>query len=180
MSHKIKNLMTGGSSRLEKRTSKKKKGKAVKEYITPLEKSEVQPLNQNLSEEKIPEIQLPDTRTPPDTSHADIAPDDLPPHVRESLRILLNNNITLECMQAIESMSSKNKDFMESFIKLGPQAMVVFCNIAGDEDYVITSKIKLISLLNRVSRNEIVHKLLRRVGAAIEALRRLRDLLLLQ
>ncbi|MBF0517456.1 MAG: hypothetical protein HQK97_10140, partial [Nitrospirae bacterium] len=91
-----------------------------------------------------------------------------------------NNNITLECLQTIEAMFSKNKEFMDAFLKLGPQSIAVFCSIAKDEDYVITTKIKLIALLNRISRNEIVHKLFRRVGAAIEALRRLKELLLLQ
>ncbi|KWT82474.1 hypothetical protein [Candidatus Magnetominusculus xianensis] len=205
MSNKIKNLMAGGRSRLEKRVKKKSKAAEDAAVAAPVEKSEPQetltqqPVVENISVTTVqpaPQVdepaeqalQIPDKppveplpqvepEVPPSNSFSQ---DNLTPQMRDSLRILLNSNITLECLQAIESMSNKNKDFMAAFLKLGPQSMEVFCNIAKDEDYVITTKIKLIALLNRVSRNEIVHKLLRRVGAAIEALRRLKELLLLQ
>ncbi|MBF0457157.1 MAG: hypothetical protein HQK99_04595 [Nitrospirae bacterium] len=185
MSHKIKNLMEGGRSRLEKRTTKKKKGKAVQEQAArSVEKSETpEPLKRELPGESISVTVMPDKpllQDMPDNPADDVPADDLPPQMREGLRILLKNNITVDCMRAIEAMSLKDKDFMDSFLKLGPHAMAVFCNMAKDEDYVITTKIKLISLLNRISHNEIVHKLFRRVGAAIEALRRLKELLLLQ
>jgi hypothetical protein len=190
LSNKIKNLMAGGRSRLEKdkKAAPKNKSKQHRIKVQPIAKSDA--LSEQLSEplkpqqEKEKEVSV---AVPPQPSNAsyesstdDINLNNLTPQMRESLRIVMKNNISPECMQAIEAMSSENKDFMPSFIKLGPRAMAAFCNIARDEDYVITTKIKLITLLNRVSRNEIVHKIFRRVGAAIEALRRLKDLLLLQ
>ncbi|MEO5358913.1 MAG: hypothetical protein H7843_00545 [Nitrospirota bacterium] len=215
MSDKIKNLMAGGRSRLEKRVKKKSKAAEDAAAAAPVEKSEPQetltqqpavesvsvttvqpapqvdePAEQALQIPDKPPVEMPEMQQIEPLNKPQVQPelppsnfasqDNLTPQMRDSLRILLNSNITLECLQAIESMSNKNKDFMAAFLKLGPQSMEVFCNIAKDEDYVITTKIKLISLLNRVSRNEIVHKLLRRVGAAIEALRRLKELLLLQ
>ncbi|MCG6551555.1 MAG: hypothetical protein L7F77_04455 [Candidatus Magnetominusculus sp. LBB02] len=177
MSNKIKNLMAGGRSRLEKRQSKKNKGQAAAAPVAPqIEKNEIeQPQPQENTSWAALSDKFDKKETPIEPSV-----DSLTPQMRESLSILLKNNISLDCLRAIESLSEKNKDFMDAFLKMGPQSMAVFCSIAKDEEYVIATKIKLISLLNRISRNEIVHKLFRRVGAAIEALRRLKELLLLQ
>ncbi|MBF0319851.1 MAG: hypothetical protein HQL01_08640 [Nitrospirae bacterium] len=204
MSNKIKNLMAGGRSRLEKDKTTAPKNK-TKHKRQPILKSETQseaprpqpekeeisaapepqPKKEEISEAPIqqPKKEEISMAVPPQPTNGypdDIRLNNLTPQMRESLRIVMKNNISPECMKAIEAMSTDNKDFMPSFIKLGPHAMAAFCNIAKDEDYVITTKIKLISLLNRISRNEIVHKIFRRVGAAIEAMRRLKDLLLIQ
>ncbi|MEO5357786.1 MAG: hypothetical protein H7844_10870 [Nitrospirae bacterium YQR-1] len=99
------------------------------------------------------------------------------PQMRESLDFILKSNISLECLKVIEQISSENKNFVPFLKKMDKYGLTKICEITDDDDYVITTKMRIIALLNKISKNEIIHKLLRRTGALIEALKRLKELL---
>ncbi|MBF0464025.1 MAG: hypothetical protein HQK88_11165 [Nitrospirae bacterium] len=100
------------------------------------------------------------------------------PQMKESLKFVLKSNISLDCLEVIEQVSVENKNLVNFLKKIDKYDLAKICEITDEDNYVITAKMLVIALLNKISKNEIIHKLLRRTGALIQALRRLKELLL--
>ncbi|QWR76070.1 hypothetical protein [Candidatus Magnetomonas plexicatena] len=195
MPNKIKKLMIEGGSRLKKQTKKTETLKAMK---TGGKGSGLQ-LNstvRNLNDSrKITAYKdIPDSETSfaadvveksietVETDNFSEGKDDfiarnISPQMKESLKFVMRSNISLECLEVIEQVSIENKNLVPFLKKLDKYGLTKICEITDDDDYVITTKLRIIALLNKISKNEIIHKLLRRTGALIQALRRLKELL---
>jgi len=105
-------------------------------------------------------------------------PQNVPPEVRESIDIVIRLNFSPDILRSLETLAHEHRDFLTALKKLGPDGVIEVSKLADDEDYILTTKIKLLSLINRGSKNEFFHNLMKKVGAAIQAARRLRELLL--
>jgi hypothetical protein len=106
-------------------------------------------------------------------------PENVPPDVRESIDIVIRLNFSPDLLRSLETLAFEHRDFLAALKKLGPDGVIEVCKLADDDDdYILTSKIKLISLINRVSKHEFFHNLMLKAGAAIQAVRRLKELLL--
>ncbi|MBF0565469.1 MAG: hypothetical protein HQK89_09520 [Nitrospirae bacterium] len=102
---------------------------------------------------------------------------DVSSQMRESLNIVLQSNLSAEILQTLASISAEDRQALLSLQRLGTGGISELCKIARDDEYVMTSKLKLISLLNLISKKEFVQKILQKAGAIVQAIARLRELL---
>ncbi|MBF0342602.1 MAG: hypothetical protein HQL06_00065 [Nitrospirae bacterium] len=102
---------------------------------------------------------------------------DVTPQMKEALTMVSKSNLTPECLESLVAMSERNAEFLDAIEKLGPEGMLVMCQLAKDDNYVLTTKITLLEILNRLGRKDFIHRILHKLGAVIQAILNLKELL---
>jgi hypothetical protein len=124
-------------------------------------------------------MEITDEKSPAEKSLKEpLFPPNVSPDIRESIEIVIRLNFSPDFLRTLETISSEHRNFLDALKKLGPDGIAEVSRLADDEDYILTSKINLLSLINRISKNDFFHNLMKKAGAAIQAIRRLRELLL--
>ncbi|MBF0609343.1 MAG: hypothetical protein SFH39_11015 [Candidatus Magnetobacterium sp. LHC-1] len=102
---------------------------------------------------------------------------DVDERMKESLTIVSKSTLTPECLESLVAMSEENKDFLNAIEKLGPDAIHILCQLSKDDNYVLTTKLTFIKLLNILSKKEFIHRILHKLGAVIQAIVNLKELI---
>ncbi|MBF0337989.1 MAG: hypothetical protein HQL05_09155 [Nitrospirae bacterium] len=97
--------------------------------------------------------------------------------MKESLTIVSKSTLTPECLESLVAMSEGNKDFLNAIEKLGPDGIHILCQLSRDDNYVLTTKLTFIKVLNILSKKEFIHRILHKLGAVIQAVANLKELL---
>ncbi|KJU87036.1 hypothetical protein MBAV_000778 [Candidatus Magnetobacterium bavaricum] len=102
---------------------------------------------------------------------------DVDEKMKESLTIVSKSTLTPGCLELLAAMSEGNKDFLNAIEKLGPDAINIFCQLSKDDNYVLTTKLTIIKLLNFLGKKEFIHRILHKLGAIIQAIVNLKELI---
>ncbi|MBF0536706.1 MAG: hypothetical protein HQL03_00460 [Nitrospirae bacterium] len=102
---------------------------------------------------------------------------DVDEKMKDNLAILSHSNLTPACLESLAALSEGNKDFLNAIEKLGPDAVLLLCQLAKDDTYVLTTKLTIIKLINILGKKDFIHRILHKLGAVIQAIVNLKELI---
>lgn len=177
--NKLKKLMAKGASRIERAKDTEDEPVLVKPepVIVKAEPVQVQPehLDADSAKEEAAGTKRADKEP---ASTIDAHPqEELSAQDKEILAIARRNGFTTDHLRLLERLAHVRNDFPDAIDALGTQGASAVYIIARDDVYIRSAKLKLIALMNLLTRNRLFHTIFRKAGAVIESLRHFKDIL---
>jgi hypothetical protein len=125
--------------------------------------------------ELVSEIQVSPKAAPHNDYHV-IMTETLKTWMEESIKLLVNSDIKPQKIEEFINLSKNRPDILTVLARLGTEGVTTICEMDKDDDFIRTGKLKLLSWINNLSKNDTFRSMVQKLGLAVKALRQLKKM----